>query len=457
MATRSASGKWLAWTLPLAAIAALLALSAPPWPDDWDGIGFLASIDRFDLDRFAPHPPGYPVYVVLLRIAGAIVRDRVVAANAVAIASGVVAVALLRSAIARAKIAEGPWLLAIVSAPLVWRASSAIGSEAPALACAALAMWGLARRSALVVGIAVGVGLGVRVSWAPLLVPMLFLVTERRARAWMAAACATAAWLIPFVAIVGPTHLVALLRAHFAGHAARWGGTALTEPGAGRVLLVARDLFVDGVGVDADALGIAIGAVAIALAYVAVRAWLASGWRGARAAAIVLGPYALWIVLGQNLRQQPRHALPLVVALVAALAITVARASASHVRALGAALFVLVAARTFLDARARHTTPPPGAQLAAWMRDRADAVVFGGTSIRFFESTPVVARAAGADTMGDVALGLSRRSPLPSRVYATGEVLGASEGDLVAELCRPPRIDRRAACLRVYDVTALAR
>lgn len=446
-----------AWTLPLVAMAWLLASSAPPWPDDWDGLGFVASIDRFDLDRFAPHPPGYPVYVALLRIAGSLFRDRVVAANAVAIASGVAAIALLRSALGRAKIARGPWAFAIAAAPLVWRASSAIGSEAPALAFAAMAMWGLARRSAIVVGLGVGIGLGVRLSWAPFLVPMLFLVTERRARAWAVATCTTAAWLVPFVAIVGSSHLVALLRAHFAGHAARWGGTALTEPGAGRLAILARDLFVDGLGVDADALGIAIGALVATLAFVALRTWSTERWRGARAAAILLGPYALWIVVGQNLRQQPRHVLPLVVAIAAALVVAVARASSPRVRALGAALLVLTAARTFLDAHARRVTPPAGAQLAGWMRDRGDAIVFGGASVRFFESTPLAPRAAGADTMGDVVLGLARRGAIPSRVFATSEVGGASEGDLVAELCRPPRIDRRAACVRVYDVTVLAR
>ena len=52
---------------PMALLLLLLAVSAPPWPDDWDGLGFLASIKKFDMDHFAPHPPGYPVYVALLR------------------------------------------------------------------------------------------------------------------------------------------------------------------------------------------------------------------------------------------------------------------------------------------------------------------------------------------------------------------------------------------------------
>lgn len=445
-----AHGRWL---LALGAVGLLLALSAPPWPDDWDGLGFVASIDRFDLARFSPHPPGYPVYVALLRLASRF-GGHVAAANAVAVVSGVTAVALIGDALEQAKLAPRTWALAIVAVPLAWRASSAIGSEAPALACAALAVFALMRRMPIVVGVAVGLGLGVRLSWAPVYAALLLLVVERRARAWVSVACATAAWLVPLVAIVGAARLDALLRAHFAGHAARWGGTAVTEPGVGRVVLLARDVFVDGLGVDADVLGVAIAASAAALAVVGVAAWRAARWHGARAAAIVLVPYAAWIAVGQNLRQQPRHALPLVVALAASLVVVAARSS-PRVRALAAVIALLVAARTFTDATSRRATPPPGAQLAEWMRDH-EGVVFGTASVRFLESTPVAARAGGASTLGDVVLGIARRER-PARVYATSEVRGAADGALVAELCRPPRIDRRAPCLRVYDVTEIAR
>src|SRR4051812_12093975 len=49
--------------------AATLARSA----EGWDGIGFLLSIERFDLADARPHPPGYPVYVALLKAFHAIV------------------------------------------------------------------------------------------------------------------------------------------------------------------------------------------------------------------------------------------------------------------------------------------------------------------------------------------------------------------------------------------------
>jgi hypothetical protein len=53
-ASLEACGRWLA----LAGYASLAALSAPAWPDDWDGVGFVESIRDFDLAAFRPHPPG---------------------------------------------------------------------------------------------------------------------------------------------------------------------------------------------------------------------------------------------------------------------------------------------------------------------------------------------------------------------------------------------------------------
>ncbi|MDP9148513.1 MAG: hypothetical protein M3O36_01015, partial [Myxococcota bacterium] len=81
--------------LAAAAYAVLSFASAPPWPDDWDGVGFVESIRDFDLARFRPHPPGYPVYVALLRVVAAVVRDPTRAATLTSVLSGVAVVALV--------------------------------------------------------------------------------------------------------------------------------------------------------------------------------------------------------------------------------------------------------------------------------------------------------------------------------------------------------------------------
>lgn len=452
---------WLA----LVAYAALLAAAFPAWPDDWDGIGFVASISDFDLSRFHPHPPGYPVYVALLRVAVAVTRSPWRACELVAVSSGVATMALAWDGVRARRGALAAWAAAgaLAATPLVFRACSGVGSEAPALAFVALGAWGLTRDSAqgrvgpLALGLAVGLGLGVRLSWAPIYVALLLIAPRGvRARTWAGAAVATLGWLLPLLAIVGPAKLLALYETHFSGHAERWGGTVLTEPGARRIVWLARDVFVDGLGMGSDALGLAIAVLLAAVAFVGLRAWGRARWRGWRVAVVVVAPYLVWVALGQNLRDQPRHVLPLVAMLAVTLGFvaTTARGAAAAV----ASLVVAMSARTVQDAHARATVPPPGQQLVALARAQArpnDLAVFGVSSARFFEGTELADHAFAAGALGDVQLHLTRLDRLPSRVWVTSEV-DASSGSPwplvpVATLCRPARIDRRAPCLEVRE------
>jgi hypothetical protein len=468
-----------AWVLALCAYGALLWASAPAWPDDWDGIGFLAAISRFDLARFQPHPPGYPVYVALLRAAAAIAqsgadlmgeassaRVPMRAAVIVAAASGVATAALVSDALWRAwgpRVGCAGGLLVGVS-PIVWRACSGVGSEGPALAFLAACAWGLTcararphRAGAWVLGMAAGLGLGVRLSWAPLYGAALLLAPAgARLRAWTAASIACAAWGGTLVALVGPAQLVSLYATHFAGHAERWGGTVATEPGSVRLAWLARDVFVDGLGVDRDPLGWAIAVLLAAGAVLAVGAWRAARWQGWKAASVAVVPYLAWVALGQNLRDQPRHLLPIAAILAAALAPAVAASRRAY--AIVAALALAMAVRAAADSHARRTIAPPGRQLVDSVAAQpfpAGVDVFGVASIRFFEGTPWAEQAFPAEGLGDVEIRLARAGRLPQRVWITEEVSDRRGNRWavvpVATFCRPPRIDRRMPCLHVDE------
>jgi hypothetical protein len=187
----------------------------------------------------------------------------------------------------------------------------------------------------------------------------------------------------------------------------------------------------------------------------ALLAWRRAGWRGWAFAVAVVAPYLLWIALGQNLRDQPRHALPLVALLAAALALPASR-SRSALAVVGA-LALVVSLRTALDAQARRTIPPPGQQLVELARAQvapARLAVFGVSSVRFFELTELADRAFAAGSLGDVQVRLARLDTLPARVWVTGELEGLTGSawplEHVATLCRPPRLDRRLPCLEVY-------
>jgi hypothetical protein len=454
--------RWLA----LGAYAALLAASAPPWPDDWDGIGFVASVRDFDLARFRPHPPGYPVYVALLRVAALVAREPLRACILVAVASGVCTATFLWAAAHRLAGRRAAWAVAGLAAavPLAWRADSGVGSEAPALAFAAASAWALvcaragARPALAAVGLGLGaaLGAGVRLSWAPVDLSLLALVPAGfRWRAWAAAAVGSLAWAVPLVVGVGPSRLIELYSAHFAGHAERWGSTIATDPGPMRVAWLARDLVVDGMGAGSDALGLVIAAAAAACAVQALIAWRRAGWLGYKAVLVATLPYLAWIGLGQNLRDQPRHALPLVVVAAAGLALPAARGARSAV--LVGVLALVVSVRTALDARARRTIAPPGQQLVELARAQPAPerlAVFGVASVRFFESTELADRAFSVASPGDAVVRLTRLGALPAQVWATSEVAGADRVrwpvQRIATLCRPARLDRRAPCLDVF-------
>lgn len=444
----------------LAALGLVLAAAAPAWPDDWDGLGFVAAATRFDMARFAPHPPGYPVYVAAMKVLRALGASPLAAAWGVSVLAGVGAALLAQDAGARAFGPARGWALALalVLAPLPFRAVSGVGSEALALFFFAAAVHALVRRDGVALGLAVGLGLGVRLSWAPLFVALLFLAPRGgRARAGAGAAVGVLAWLAPLVALVGASDLRALFTTHLAGHATRWGGTALTDPGAARLGYLARDLAVDGLGAGSDPLGLAVAGVLVAVALVGLGEWRARGMPGGGAVAFALGPYLVWIAVGQNLREQPRHALPIVAALAALLAL--AAMSCDRGRRLGVVLVIVVGLRTLGDAHARATVPPPGAQLALAVRELpapSAVAVFGGPSVRFFEGTDVASSGHPAAELADVRLALGRLPTLPARVLVTRELAGFGAPPYPVKpwrrFCRPERVDRRAPCLDVLDL-----
>jgi hypothetical protein len=439
------------------AMCGLFFLMSCPWPDDWDGLGFLASIRHFNLDAFAPHPPGYPVYVALLKLANHVVPTPLRACLLIAGFCGALTVLFSAEAF-RMAFRTPPYVgalvaLAVAMTPIAFHAATVVGSEAPALMFASVALYGLAVRSPLAVGIGVGLGLGVRASWAPFYLPMLFLAPRGRRRALVTAAIAILAWMIPFLYEVGPAHLFHILRVHLAGHATRWGGTALTEPGRARFL--ARDIFIDGLGIDDDPLGIALAIAAAVTAAISLDTWRRAKWIYLGPAVLLIVPYLAWITIGQNLREQPRHALPLVALLAAGLA----AAGWADKRARWAAipLFTLMVVRTGMDANDRRHDPPAAVRIRHYIESLPDSdqvLVFGTASIRYFDGSPLASRTRGAEFLGDVVMALHRVDKMPTRIFTTSEITEerGRRGEKVATFCRPERLDRKRPCLELFEI-----
>ena len=58
------------WALAaaVAAIALLRLVTSGDAADSWDAVGFMNAVHDFDLAKFQPHFPGYPVYVALCKL-----------------------------------------------------------------------------------------------------------------------------------------------------------------------------------------------------------------------------------------------------------------------------------------------------------------------------------------------------------------------------------------------------
>ncbi|HEY2745158.1 MAG TPA: hypothetical protein VGL86_11065 [Polyangia bacterium] len=428
------------------AVAALRFATRAHGPDSWDAVGFLRAVDDFDLARFQPHFPGYAVYVALCKI----VRSPELVS---AIATGATALALFRL---------GGWVaLALWAGALQpWLTGGAALADATAVAFAAAAFAALTfpgARAVVLAAAAIALAIGTRVSYWPLALSFAVVVVrvrpqnERRA-ALAAFAAATLAWLVPFVAAVGPRALVVLGRTHLVGHFADWGGAVTTRPDlAARLAAFARDLVYDGIWPDRFALGAALAGCAI----------LCWPWRRPSAVGvIVVVPYALWALLAQNVLEQPRHLLPL----VAALCVAVGRAAARSRRGLvvGAALAALAFAAS--APLVIHRGPPAAVvvaeRVAARWPGRDQVIVFARRSARLMSAAVPAVRVQTADATSDILPQLERLARLPPNILFVAEELAdddpaaSASADDGLHFCRDPRVDRQSTCvtLRSYKL-----
>jgi hypothetical protein len=435
------------------AVAASRILGASRVPDDYDSIGFVLALDQFDVARLQPHFPGYPVYVALGKLAHLAIASALLAAQVIsALASGATAVGVWK--LTRKLAGERAALCALglyAAAWLPWlHGGSALG-DATATAFCLWAFLTLVDERPLASGILMALMLGARASYWPLALSWLVLACSRRAwRALAGGAAGLVGWLLAFALQVGPRHLVELGRQHVAGHFGEWGGSIATRPELGlRVIAFARDLFFDGFAPHPLALAV------VALALV----WSARQKRPSRrpwiTGAIVVGPYALWCFFAQNIIEQPRHVLPLVVAASLAMGWLLAEQSWMAAAAVGAMLAVSLPL-----AVARARTLPAAAQAVAWAKGQEDIAVFGGRSIRFFALLAPEIVAHPRTHIAEVDVDLERLRRLPQQVFVTSEVepdrWRAARIGGGPTFCRDPRIDRQQPCLglRQYALKA---
>ncbi|MGE3706475.1 MAG: hypothetical protein AB7I13_14480 [Vicinamibacterales bacterium] len=366
------------------AAAAFLAAHLPFLPrtlEDLDSINFALGLRAFDVAQHQPHPPGYPIFIALGRLARLLVPGEATALAAMSVCAGtlgVIALAALFRALAERELGDAPWMaLALtVAAPLYWVTAARPLSDMSGLAAVVLAqLLCLRARTPVAFGLAacvaaLAVGIRSQVVWltAPLLLLALWrLGPAERLKAAMAGsvgyAAGALAWGVPLLALSGG--LGGYLRALGTQGAEDFAGVAMlaTQPSARLLVDALHFTFIAPWG----AWWIAVPVLACACVGL-----FRVGRRGPVLASLAaaFGPYAVFHLVFQE-TATTRYALPLVppIAFLAAAGLSwLPRVTGATAAAAIAGAGVLVGGTTL---RAYASSPPPAFRVLADMRTLA--------------------------------------------------------------------------------------
>lgn len=366
-------------------------MSAVYYIEDLDSLRFALAVVDYDVARLQPHFPAYPVFCFFAKALYAL-TDRYAVAFAVLGGAAVFGTIYFALGLAQLKITT-PWGLStaflLFFNPLLWLMSNRYMPDALGVAGVLACCHFVARPEASRAGVGffmAGLSLGVRLSYAPLLLaPLLLRVKAGGPRLLFGAAgvAGVGVWLIPTIALTGWAELVQAAHAQTQGHFADFGGTVATEPDfARRSIRLFESVWADGFGLYWPGRHGVTACTTVALLGVLA----ASGRAVVQQArgSVVLSPpvigcivYLGWIFLFQNVIHKSRHVLPLVpfLALIPALA-------SAQLATRGPWFFRLVASAFFccygyvtLHLVAQHKQPTAIAQLHQYLAAKESAAL----------------------------------------------------------------------------------
>jgi len=351
--------------------------------EDLDSINFALGVRQFDVAQHQPHPPGYPVFIVLAKTVRTVVPSELTALALVSVLTGSLGVAAI-AWLFRRLADDGGWqawlppTLIAMTAPLYWftavRPLSDMAGLAAAIGVQALTISARTPTLLVVAAFSAGVASGLRsqVAWltVPLLVVAALRVPDSRleradldqrpspsrvgllASSVAAFAAGALLWLVPLVVVSG-------------GRAAYW--RALSNQGAEDLGNISMLWTRHDVGTIVEAFYFALIAPwatwAVAIIVLGCGAvGIGRLWRSNLNALIMLtaafGPYFVFDLLFQE-TYTGRYALPLVVPMAYLAAAGIARlpTTIAVIAAVALAMFDAHVGGTSIAAYARQKAP----------------------------------------------------------------------------------------------------
>ena len=309
------------WSAVLILCLGSRLMSAVYYIEDLDSLRFALGVVDYDVTKLQPHFPAYPVFCFFAKAIYAL-TDRYAVAFAVLGGAATFGIIYFALGIAQIKITTPLGLIAALLLffnPLLWLMSNRYMPDAMGVAGVLACCYFVAKQEVGKAGwgfFIAGISLGVRLSYAPmLLVPLLLRLKERGPRLQFVAAgvVGVAVWLIPLIAITGWSELVKAAQTQTQGHFADFGGTVATEPDfALRSIGLFESIAADGFGLYWEGRHVVTACTTVALLGI-----LVANWRTVDRSVLLSAPfigcvlYLGWIFLFQNVVHKSRHVLPL--------------------------------------------------------------------------------------------------------------------------------------------------
>ena len=277
---------YIAWSILFILCVASRLLTTIYYIEDLDSLRFALSMVDYDVAKFQPHFPAYPVFCFVAKLIYAGSGSYALTFSFIGGVSTFITVFVLCK-LAGLETTSPAGLFAIVLLmvnPLIWLMSNRYMPDVMGVACltASLCLICANRDDTRRVGwgfFLAGILGGIRLSYLPMLIPALLISLRRRPLQRIAAALAgVIVWLLPLILLTGWETLVQAAQAQSQGHFLEFGGTVASEPKLWlRVTKLLESVWADGFGLYWNGRNIVTACATVALVGI-----LAANWREIR-------------------------------------------------------------------------------------------------------------------------------------------------------------------------------